>query len=86
MDDVVLRAKLNDTTTLYVSPIGPETYAEYVDEDNLGGDAGYFLMRSLTEGESRRFEVLAKAPSFDAASDLFDMIVQAWRPALSAGR
>lgn len=75
MDDVVLTAKLDDATTVYVSPIAPETYAEYVDEDNLGGDAGYFLLRSLRQGNSERFEVLAKAPSFDAASDLFDLIV-----------
>ena len=83
---MVLKAKLDESTTLYVSPIEPETYAEYVGEDNLGGDTGYFLMRSLTLGDGKRFEVLAKAPSFDAASNLFDMIVQGWRPAVSAGR
>jgi hypothetical protein len=75
MEDMVLEAKLDDTTTVYVSPIAPETYAEYVDEDNLGGEAGYFLLRSLTHGESERFEILAKAPSFEAAADLFDLIV-----------
>jgi hypothetical protein len=86
MEDMVLKAKLDDTTTVYVSPIGPETYAEYVDADNLGGDAGYFLMRSLTEGESERFEVLAKVPSLDAATDLFDLIVQGRNPAATASR
>jgi hypothetical protein len=75
MEDMVLKAKLDDTTTVYVSPIAPETYAEYVDGDVLGGDAGYFLLRSLVQGNSERFEILAKAPSFDAASDLFDLIV-----------
>ena len=83
---MVLRAKLDDTTTVYVSPIAPETYAECVDEDNLGGDQGYFLMRSLTRGESERFEVLAKAPSLDAATDLFDLIVQGRRRTSLAGR
>ena len=79
MEDLVLQAKLDDVTTIYVSPIAPETYAEYVDSDNLGGDAGYFVMRSINLNHSQRFEVLAKAPSMDAAADLFDLIVQGRR-------
>lgn len=85
MDDMVLKARLDDTTTVYVSPIAPETYAEYVNDDVLGGDAGYFLLRSLTQGSSERLEVLAKATSFDAASDLFDLIVGRRHPAILAG-
>jgi len=83
---MILKAKLDDATTLYVSPISPETYAEYVDEDNLGGEAGYFLIRSLTAAHCERFEVLAKAPSFDAAAELFDLIVQGRRTAGLAAR
>ena len=75
MDDMVLRAKLDETTTIYVSPIAAETYAEYVDDDNLGGDGGYFVLRSMKGEEPERFEVLAKAVSFEAASELFDLIV-----------
>lgn len=81
---MILRAKLDDCTTLYVSPIDRQTYAEYVDEDNLGGGEGYFVIRSLRTGQSERLEVLAKAPSFAAAGDLFDMIVGATRRAVIA--
>ena len=83
---MVLKAQLDDITTVYVSAIAPETYAEYVEEDSLGGDTGYFVMRSLAKGDSTRFEILAKAPSFDAASDLFDMIVKGAKSANSAAR
>lgn len=86
MEDMVLKAKIDDTTTVYVSPIAPETYAQCVDGDTLGGDQGYFLMRSFTQGESKRFEILAKAPSLDAATDLFDLIVQGRRSTSVARR
>lgn len=79
MEDVVLTAKIDDATTLYVAPIAAETYAEYVDDDNLGGEAGYFVMRSQSGLNSARFEILAKAASLDAATDLFDLIVGAGR-------
>jgi hypothetical protein len=75
MDDMVLRATLDDGTTLYVSPIDADTYAEYVVDDNLGGSGGYFVARSFDDGVVRRFEILAKSSSFDAAGDLFDLIV-----------
>ena len=75
MEDIVLTAKIDDLTTLYVAPIVAATYAEYVDGDNLGGEDGYFLMRSQGCEGAARFEILAKASSFDAASELFDLIV-----------
>lgn len=76
---MVLMAKLDDTTTVYVSPIAAETYAEHFEDDVLGGDAGYFLLRLLTQNNTERLEILAKAPSFDAASNLFDLIVTTQR-------
>ena len=52
----------------------------------MGGGGGYFVARSFDDGQSRRFEILAKASSFDAAGDLFDMIVgAAKRATLAAG-
>lgn len=84
MDDFILRAKLDDSTTLYVSPIARQTYAEYVDGDNLGGGDGYFVVRSSGHGRSSRFEVLAKAASADAAADLFDLIVGSAQRATAA--
>jgi hypothetical protein len=73
MDDVVLRTEIDDTTSVYISPISRETYAEYVQDDNLGGSRGYFVLRSRRTGE-RRLEVLAKVPTLEAATDLLDMI------------
>lgn len=79
MDDTILKAEIDSETTLYVSPIATATYQEHISEDNLGGDAGYFLMRARKVGPKETFEILAKAPSFDAAGELFDMIVSAGR-------
>jgi len=79
MDDLTLSAKIGDEYTLYVSPIHLETYKEFVSDDNLGGASGYFVLRSTARG----LEVLAKAPTFEAASSLFDMIVRPLRAAAS---
>ncbi|MBI1407282.1 MAG: hypothetical protein GC145_14300 [Caulobacter sp.] len=86
MEDMILSARLDESTTLYVSPIAQQTYAEYVGEDNLGGGDGYFVVRSRRQGSSDRIEVLAKAPSFAAAGDLFDLIVGSARRVAPAGR
>lgn len=73
MDDVVLRTELDDTTSVYISPISRETYAEHVQNDNLGGSRGYFVLRSRRTGD-RRLEVLAKVPTLEAATDLLEII------------
>jgi hypothetical protein len=77
MDDRVLKAKIDGVTTLYVSPLDPQVFCENLDEDNLGGSDGYFVSRTIGFGRNQRFEILAKAPSFEAAEDIFDMIVAA---------
>ena len=77
MDDRVLKAKIDDFTTLYVSPLDPQVYSEHLDEDTLGGSDGYFVTKTVIIGRDQRFEILAKAPSFEAAEDIFDMIVAA---------
>ncbi|GJL93489.1 hypothetical protein [Hyphococcus sp.] len=79
MIDLMLQADLEDRSTIHVSPIAPETYKDHIEFDNLGGHLGYFIMRTQRSGEREIFEVLAKAPTFDAASDLFDLIVAAHR-------
>lgn len=43
MDDITLVAKLDNDTTLYVSPMHDQTYSEFVEQDNLGGSGGYFI-------------------------------------------
>ena len=72
MDEIALIARIDDDTTLYVSPVHHHTYAEYVEADNLGGASGYFLARER-EG---RFQVLAKAASLDAAEELFGLLTR----------
>lgn len=80
MDDVTLVARIDDTTTVYLSPVHDQTYAEYVNEDNLGGARGYFISRE----RGAQFEVLAKAASLEAAEELFDMLVGSGRRAQPA--
>jgi hypothetical protein len=70
MDDVTLVAKLDSGETVYVSPVHDQTYAEYVERDNLGGPTGYFISRE----NGNDFEVLAKATNLDAARWLFNML------------
>ncbi len=77
MDDITLVAKLASGETVYVSPVHDQTYTDYVEKDNLGGPAGYFISRE--RGNS--FEVLAKAASLDAARILFGMLVAGQRRA-----
>ena len=74
MEDFVLKASLEDCSNLYISPIDRHAYAEHVSDDNLGGDEGYFLVRSRREGFPR-LEVLAKVPTLDAAQVVFELIV-----------
>jgi len=74
MEDVVLKTDLDDSTSLYVSPISRQTYDDCVHNDSLGGERGYFVMRSRSSG-LERLEVLAKAQSLEAAEALFDLIV-----------
>lgn len=75
MDDLGLIATLDDSSTLYVTPLDTQAYAEHVENDGLGGADGYFVVRETAS----TFEVLAKAPSFEAAGNLFDLIVTARR-------
>lgn len=81
MEDIILRAKIDSETVVYVSPISSETYQEHLDIDNLGGGNGYFVLRSKKSGMLETLDVLAKAVSFEAAGEIFDMIVAARKPA-----
>ena len=78
MEDMILMAQLDDSTSLYVSPISRQTYVEHIEDDSLGGERGYFVMRSRSRGDTR-LEVLAKASSLDAAEELFNLIVSTKR-------
>jgi hypothetical protein len=80
MEDIILQANIDENTTVYVSPLARQTYAEYAGEGALGGGEGYFVTRASGRGADRSFEILAKALSVEAAGDLFDMIVGNRRP------
>ena len=75
MDDLMLSARIDDETTLRVSPIAPQTFAECVDEDTIGGASGYFVLLSRKSASRQSTEILAKAPNFEAAEALFDILV-----------
>ncbi len=77
MDDITLVAKLDNDTTLYVSPMHDQTYNEFVETDNLGGSCGYFIAREY----KNQFEILAKAANLDAAREIFGLLTS---PRLSA--
>ena len=74
MEEEVLRAKLDESSDLYISPISQETYDDQIQDDDLGGGNGYFVLRSHRSGE-QRLEVLAKVPTLDAANVLFGIIM-----------
>ena len=80
---MILRARIDSETLVYVSPISSETYREHIDVDNLGGGNGYFVLRSKKSGVQETLDVLAKATSFEAAGEIFDMIIAARKPAFT---
>lgn len=73
MEDIILKAALDDSLSLYISPIDRQTYAEQVAENDLGGGGGYFVLLSRKVGLPK-LEVLAKVPTIEAATTLFDLI------------
>lgn len=76
MWDLALEARLDKNTTIYVSPIDEFLYRAYVDQGTLGGIDGYFIMRNTRTDGYDHFDILAKAPSQEAASVLFNLIVR----------
>lgn len=84
MEDLMLSARIDENTTLRVSPIAPQTYLECLDEDTLGGDRGYFVLLSRKNTSQKSPEILAKALNFDAAETLFDLIVRGGRSLAAA--
>lgn len=74
MEEIILKADLGDSTSLYISPVDETTYREVVQDDNLGGAGGYFVMRARRSGFPR-LEILAKATSLEAAQWIFDLAV-----------
>ena len=73
MEDVVLKVDLDKSTALYVSPIARRTYQEHVQDADLGGAGGYFILLSRNGGP-KPLEVLAKASSLEAAEGLLSLV------------
>jgi hypothetical protein len=72
MDDVTFSTRLETGEKVYISPVHDETYAEFIESDNLGGPQGYFLSRE----HKGVFEILAKVSSLEAAHVLFQMLAR----------
>jgi hypothetical protein len=71
-EDVVLKKRLDATFILYITTLDFDTYKQAMDVDSLGGHRGYFIIRAAKHGGG--VEVLAKAASFEAAVQIFDLI------------
>ncbi len=74
MEDVFLSATVPGGRTLCVSPLSAKAYRESV-KSGLGGDFGYFIYEIDSQNPRAGLEVIAKAPSYDAAVRLFDLLV-----------
>lgn len=73
MDDVFLRARINDSKTVCISPIPKKLYRE-TGAKGLGGEFGYFVYEIDETLPQRSIEIIAKAASLEAATRLFEII------------
>lgn len=75
MEDVFLSTKIDAKRTLCIGPLSARTYRESGGK-GLGGDYGYFVYEVDTESPEAGLEVIAKAPSINAALRLYEIIVR----------
>ncbi|WP_156405387.1 hypothetical protein [Sphingomonas sp. Root710] len=80
MEDLFLSADIGDSRRVCVSSISRQTYKHAVGS-GLGGDRGYFVFEMDESQPGNTAVVLAKAPSWEAAVRLFDMITGSVRAA-----
>ena len=78
MDDGILASiELDDRYYIHIATLSNEIVKE-CDADHLGYD-GYFVFTTSDKPECRGFDVLAKAPSFEAALELAEIMKQTCR-------
>lgn len=80
MEEIVLKTSLGESEDLYISPIDRETYEDQIADNSLGGESGYFVVRSRRTGFPR-LEILAKVPTIEAATALFALLAGTYREA-----
>jgi len=73
MDDFYLYEKIDETRTIFVSPLSKKLYRE-AGARTLGGADGYFICESNESKPCAGFEILAKAATIDAAIMIFEAI------------
>lgn len=82
MEDLFLRARLNDRREVCIAPLPSRTYREAA--RGLGGDLGYFIYEVDPSNPGIGIEVIGKAASVDAALRLFEIICGTAAPAEAA--
>lgn len=73
MDDIFLRARLDDNREVCISPLPAKTYKE-AGGKGLGGDLGYFIYEVDKTRPAVGVEIIGKAASLEAALRIFDII------------
>jgi hypothetical protein len=79
MDDLVLTTRIDDTHSVYISPLPAKTYKEACGK-GLGGEFGYFIYEVDESCPDLGIEIIGKAASMEAALRLFELIA---RPTIS---
>jgi hypothetical protein len=79
MDDVFLRARVEGTREICISPLPAKTYRE-AGAKGLGGDLGYFIYEVDTARPECGVEVIGKAASIEAALRIFQIITRVPEP------
>ncbi len=75
-EELFLIERINDTTSLCVSPVSSNTFA-LSGLNNLGGDRGYFLCEVDERPIIGGMQILAKIASIDAAFRLSEILKMA---------
>ena len=75
MEDIFLSATLDDHRLICISPLPGKIYRESAAK-GLGGEFGYFVYEVDASRAGSGIEVIAKAASLEAATRLFEIILQ----------
>ena len=70
MEDVFLKARIDENRSICISPLPSKTYKE-AGGKGLGGEYGYFIYEVVESG----IEIIGKAASIEAATRIFELLV-----------
>ena len=74
MEDVFLRAQIDQNRSVCISPLPARTYRE-AGAKGLGGDYGYFIYEVDSSHPNAGVDVIGKAASLEAALRIFELII-----------